>query len=1324
MLEWSGPAFDPELIGNRLLHEIFENQTDRGPQRTALWCNGQTMTYAQLEQAANRLARHLRSRGVGPGSLVSILLPRSMDVSVAMLAVLKSGAAYVPLDPDYPADRISYILSDCHVHSVLTTSALAGRLDDAAGAVLLDAHAADIARQPATRLSREETDTQPNDLCYVIYTSGSTGRPKGVQIEHRSAVNLVGAERLIFSVSPDDRVYQGFSVAFDAAVEEFWLAWASGATLVVATADMVRAGPSLPAMLTAAGVTVLSCVPTLLSMMEDDIPSVRLLILGGEVCPPDLVRRWHRPGRRLVNTYGPTEATVIATYGDCSPDRPVTIGRPAPNYRIFILGADMQPVAVGAVGELHIGGVSLARGYLGRPDLTAEKFVDDPFDPDALGGRLYKTGDLARFNVEGEIEFVGRADGQVKIRGFRVELSEIESVLMQCPEVLSAAVTVRQEIAGIQQLVGYVVPRGGATIDDDRLRQWLSAGLPTYMVPALFETLTELPTLPCGKVDRKRLPAPRPRAAKTIERKHAPGSVFEEKITSLWERLFQPLSVSPDDDFFLDLGGHSLLAAAMVSELRKDADFCDLSVSDVYSFPNVRALAAEFQSRRKVAARATSDATPEAWRPRRWAHAVCSIAQTAALYLVVGIYAVQWLAPYLTYCWLIDNDFDVVVAAGASLGTLLALYPAALLLSIVIKWTLLGRFKVGEYPLWGWYFFRWWFLTRILDAIPLDYLSGTPLLNLYYRLMGAKIGERVYFGTDAVGAFDLLSIGDDTSIGLEASLLGYTIEDGKLKIGPIAIGQRCYVGSRTMLARNAAMEDDSSLEDLSMLAAGCRLPRGEHWAGSPARPLDAVQSRAAAGEPVVPVHASRLCRALHGALYAIGVLLLPAVYLAAVFPGLMLLTFLGQTYEGYWYILAAPLVAVSFVVLLCLEIAAAKWLLLGRVRPGRYALESGFHLRKWFVDQLMDISLDMLGPLYSTLYLTPWYRLLGAKVGKNAEISTACATSPDLLTLGDGSFIADCVSLGVSRVDRGTITIAPTRVGRQAFVGNSALVPGGAIIGDDALIGVLSTVPLTKPGAEQPSTSWLGSPAIFLPQRQTSTTFSAESTYRPTRRLYLLRLFIEYFRVTLPATVFVVLTCLLIGAVTWLRQEMPTAAAVALFPLPYLVCGLAAALIVVAAKWILMGRYRPTEKPLWSAFVWRTELLIALHENLANPFLVESLAGTTWLCWFFRMMGCKVGRRVYMETTQLTEFDLITIGDDAMLNLECTLQTHLFEDRVMKMSTIDVGARSSVGSGSVVLYDSRIEEGAALHELSLVMKGESLPAGTRWEGTPARPAAK
>ena len=375
------------------------------------------MTYGELERRANQLARFLRSRGVQRGDLVGLWVERSMDAYVALLGILKAGAAYVPLDPDYPVERVRFILSDCRARALVTSTAFAvgpravparstqddkkcqdnregegplragtargpaepdPALDSGAfnGQVLaLDQLQPEIAAQAGDRLRRAETGTTPEDLCYVIYTSGTTGRPKGVEIEHRSACHLVRAEGKLFQVGPSDRVYQGFSLAFDASVEEMWLAFFAGAALVVGTREMVRSGAALSGMLTEAAVTVLSCVPTLLAMMDEDIPAVRLLILGGEACPPDLVRRWWRPGRRVFNTYGPTEATVIATCAECHPDEPVTIGQPVPNYLACVLDEQLQPVPAGVAGELCLGGIGLARGYLGQPELTREKFI-------------------------------------------------------------------------------------------------------------------------------------------------------------------------------------------------------------------------------------------------------------------------------------------------------------------------------------------------------------------------------------------------------------------------------------------------------------------------------------------------------------------------------------------------------------------------------------------------------------------------------------------------------------------------------------------------------------------------------------------------------------------------------------------------------------------------------------------------------------------------------------------------------------------------------------------------------------------------------------
>ncbi len=1310
------------------------------------------MTYGELERRANQLARFLRNLGVRRGDCIELWVERSLDAYVALLSILKAGAAYVPLDPDYPAERAGFILSDCHACVLVTTSELAAKVgqaprpsppvgtsaahdDSFSGKVIaLDELQAEIAAVAGDRLSRADTGLTPKDLCYVIYTSGTTGKPKGVEIEHGSAAHLVRAEGKLFQVQPPDRVYQGFSLAFDASVEEIWLAFFAGATLVVGTQEMARSGAALSRKLAEAGVTVLSCVPTLLAMMDEDVPTVRLLILGGETCPPDLVKRWGRPGRRVFNTYGPTEATVIATCAECHPDKPVTIGQPVPNYLACILDEGLRPVLLGVAGELCLGGIGLARGYLGRPELTREKFISLVADGGAQ--RFYRTGDLARWTPDGQLEFLGRIDTQVKIRGFRVELGEIEAVLLECPGVQAAAVALHGDGPATQQLVAHIVPQPATPLDMQTIRASMRARLPAYMIPALVETLPQLPTLASGKVDRNRLPTPRTRPAEERGDLVPPRTVLEKQIVPVWEKLFAPTRVSVQDDFFLDLGGHSLLAARMVSELRKSPPFRHLSVLDVYEHPTAEKLAARCEQRQSpdpVGTHSTASLKSPPKSGTRWnaslpaevpfrRHFLCGAAQLISLFFILSFFALQWLAPYLTYTVLIEEDYDFLPAVLGSFASLIVLYPMMLTIPIVVKWVVIGRYRPGAYPLWGTYYFRWWFTTTIEAAVPVGYLTGTPLFNIYLRLMGAKIGPNVHLASDAFAIYDLLSIGEDSSINADSTLLGYTIEDGQLKIGPITIGRRCFVGARATVGGNAVMEDDSALEDLSLLPCGGIIPRGETWQGSPARRTEQASRlppQPAAAESARPAASRRFA---FGILHAIGLLTFPVLVVSALFPGIVLMNKLNYLDPYYWYLLLAPLVGLSFIALLALEIAVVKWLLLGKVKPGRYPLHSFYYLRKWFVDQTLDLSLDILGPLYASVYLTPWYRLLGAKLGYGAEVSTASFISPDLLSIGEESFIADSVSLGAPRVRNGAMTLGRNHIGKRSFIGNSAMLPPDTVIGDSVLIGCLSAPPPDPADALGEGTTWMGSPPFLLPQRQKSAPFPEETTFNPTTKLRVLRATIEFVRVITPSTCFIILLSLLFSALLLLHDYFNLLETLLFFPFLYLGCAIAATALTLVAKWVLVWRYQPAEKPLWSTFVWRNELLNALHEHLAEPFLVGALTGTPFVCWYFRLLGARIGRRVYMETTDLSEFDLVRVGDQAALNADCTIQTHLFEDRVMKMSTIDIAPRGKVGAGSLVLYDTRLEEGAALGDLSLLMKGETLPAWTRWEGIPARPA--
>jgi len=1284
------------------LTDLFEAAAALHGERPALEGEGLRLTYRDLDAASSRLARLLAERGAGPGVHVGILLPRSPAMIIAVLAVLKAGAAYVPLDPEYPPGRVEAILGDAGARLLVSDLGLSSRIGLGPwDLVLPDREGPALDALPCQPVPQR---AGPGDPCYAIFTSGSTGRPKGVSVSHRAACNLVRAEGWIFGVEPEDRVYQGFSLAFDASVEEIWLAFHAGACLVVADAMTARSGPLLPAWLREKGITVLSTVPTVLGTFREDVSGLGLLIVGGEACPPDLAARW-APGRRMVNTYGPTEATVIATWTDLEPGGPVTIGRAIPNLRALVLDEALHPVPPGEEGELCLAGAGLALGYLGRPDLTAERF---PTLPDGL--RVYRTGDRVREEPGGDLAFLGRMDAQVKLRGFRIELGEVEAALRLQEGVLEAAAAVHP-LGGAEALVGYVVPRPGAAPADGALRQGLRALLPPYMVPSRIVTLEALPLLPSGKLDRGALPPPPGEATETEVNPGAFATETEAALAAAWARAFHR-PVGPDDDFFTDLGGHSLLAAVMVSALRARPGFGGLSVPDVYAFPTVRALAAELD-RREPAAAPQPSAPPLPGRGRRWR---CHAAQFAGLYPLLAHFGLQWLAPYLTYSWLIDHDWDRIPSLAAALGVVLVLSPAMFILSIAAKWILLGRVRPGEHRLWGFYHWRWWLATRIQAATPTGYLVGTPWMRLYLRLMGARIGPHAHFASDSITGFDLVAVGADTCIGVDARLEAHVVEDGVLRLGEIRIGSRCCVGARAVVSPGASMGDDSELGDLGLLPGGAALPAGERWSGSPARPDPGPLP--ARGEPDRP---GRARIAAMAAAQGVAAFLVPVTYLLAILPGMLFLNELWIRIPGFFgYLWAVPLAALSYVVLLALVILAVKRLVLPRARPGTYGLHSLTYLRKWFVDQLLEVSLDLLGPLYATLYLNPWYRALGARIGRRAEISTAGAASPDLLEIGEETFIADAVSLGTPRYDRGRVTLAPTRVGRRAFVGNSASVPGGTALGDLALVGVLSAPPRDPADAARVDASWLGNPPIFLPRRARAEGFREEETFRPSRSLVARRLAIEYFRVTLPATGYALLTCLLLTTLTVLEERLGLARTAALFPLLYLAAGLGACAFAVAAKWILMGRYRPGEKPLWCGFVWRTELVTALHENLAVPWLMALAQGTPLVPLYFRALGARVGPGAHMETTWLTEWDLVEIGAGACLGPDCTIQTHLFEDRVMKMSSVHIGAGCAVGADAVVLYDTRMEAGSRLGGLSLLMKGEELPAGTVWQGSPAR----
>lgn len=1316
---WPAPPYQRD----ELLHELFGRTAARMPNNIAVrlaepdpeTSRRSHLTYDELRCRASRFARHLRAKGVGRGDRVVICLPRGIDQYMAVLGVLEAGAAYVPVDWSIPQERVDYIVEEGAARAVITVTdrvaAFAG-----ADAVVVDvlADLGDIAAYDPIPLTRAETGADPEDIAYLIYTSGSTGRPKGVMIRHRNAAYQVRAEASILGVQADDVVFAGASLAFDISVEEMWAAFFTGATLLVSSEGLIKAGPDLALALNAHGVTVWSLVPSLLAVIDHPMPKLRLLITGGEAISPELARRWVRPGLRVLNTYGPTETTVACTWSELLPGRPVTIGTPIPGFTAWVVDEAFEPVAPGVEGELVIGGPGVGAGYLNQPELTAAKFVETPFAVRGGGReRVYRSGDLVRVNADGDIEFLGRIDTQVKIRGYRVELGEIESVLAEDASVAQAVVNLYPEDDGSEVLVAFLTPRlAGGEVDLDRVRANAELKLPAYMRPMAYEVRAALPTLISGKVNRKALEKPRRLeiAQRAIE---PPRTPLEAKLVEVWKQVFAPTPVGVTDDFFEDLGGHSLRAARMVSIARTDPALVSLSIQDLYAAPTVRALAERFADARGTT-RVEEPFHPIPQRRRT----LCTIAQAVALIPIFAFAGVQWIFPYLAYASLATPDpssrIPALLVAGAAF---VVLPPLMILLSVAVKWIVIGRYKPGDYPLWGSYYFRWWLVRRFLAVMPTQFLAGTPLMALYYRLLGAKIGRDAFLAMDQIDAPDLVSIGADAIISDGALFATTSIERGLLRIGRNDVGDRAFVGTMAVIGRNATLGAGAVLEDLSAIPAGEHVPDGEVWSGSPALRRGMAQGRA------LPPRPSLLRRTLVTLGLMVAAPLLPLAAVLPIAPGLLGLIEIDWATGGYSYVLLSPVLALIYVLLMCTLTVTAKWLLLGRVKPGVYSIWSNFYVRYWFVKQLGELALDLLHPIYATLYVRPWYRALGAKIGERAEVSTATSVVPDLIDIGAESFIADGVVFGAARAEPGAIRLERTRIGRRSFIGNSGLLPTGADIGDEVLIGVLSKPPEDAAMALETGSTWFGSPAIRLPHRQVVAVFDEGARFRPSKRLIATRLAIEYIRITLSLTVFIAMFSAMLTVVGDLSDLDNGALWIALaFPFLYLGFALGAGGFVLALKWAVMGRYKPLTKPLWSAFVWRTELVTSTYENLAVPLLLDALRGTPFLNIYLRLLGCKIGKRVFTDTTDITEYDLVRVGDDAALNENAGIQTHLFEDRVMKVSGVDIGARTTLGSLAITLYDSVMEDDSQLGDLSVLMKGETLPAGTAWEGSPAQPA--
>jgi non-ribosomal peptide synthetase-like protein len=1316
-----GPV-SPDLLRDEVLADLLEASAASTPDQIALIFGDRQLSYFELNSQADVVASNLIAAGVVVGDIVGLWLPRGIELLVMQAGIAKSGAAWLPFDADTPADRVAVCLVDASARGLVSCSQLIQETAVAGAPVWTVEVLSSI-----PNVLRRRSGVGRNEPAYVIYTSGSTGKPKGIVVNQGSICHFLRSENAVLGIRHEDRVYQGFSVAFDMSFEEIWISYLVGATLWIAPKSLASDPEELPRALQAQNITVIHAVPTLLALFAQDVPSLRLINLGGEMCPAGLVDRWATLERQVFNTYGPTEATVSASLARLVPNETVTIGTPLPNYGLLVIDPStdvgLTLLDRGITGELCIIGPGVAAGYLGRPDLTDEKFLVNPWSTGEHDTRLYRTGDLARIEANGQVMCLGRTDDQVKIRGFRVELGEIEGALAAQPGVGTVAVILRQE-DGLDQLIAFIVPEGVAGISAATLRTALASTLPAYMIPGFFEELAKMPRLASGKIDRKTLKSQvLAVSASDSAASDTPSNPAEDVLFAALRKLFPGQALYRSSDFFADLGGHSLFAARLASALRSDSRFTHVTVRDIYQNRTIGRIADAIGALHAVPERVSMEwPLPPAWK--RW---VCGAGQAIAVPVLVAMRMGQWMAPFFAFHFYTGDPGDSI---GRAIGISVAVFLLATILEFGVallgKRLIAGRLEPGSYPLWGLTYYRWWLSDRLVESAPTYMLSGSPLYVWWLRALGANIGDHVQVGSMTLRCPELLTIEDGVSIGNAVCLENVRVEQGRLHIGTIHLERDSCVGSYAVVEGNTRIGKFGHLEGQSSLSSGQHLPAYRVWTGSPA--VD-IGSFSPIDNPLRPT-STRVRRVSESIFFVVALLVISALFFMPAFPSFVLIDWLDDADRFPWlkgtatyvqlmkyFLLAFP---ASAVLIVCTALVSSGIrLCLPRMRPGTWPVHSNVYCAKWLIGQIQESSLNVLHGIFATMYASTWFRLLGAKVGRSAEISSAIGVVPDLLTLGDDTFIADAVMLGDDKIDGGWMTLRNTVISKRSFVGNGAFVPDGTTLPENVLIGVHSKAP--DSAQIRPGDTWLGSPAINLPAREQTSGFPESLTFRPSNLRRLGRALVEAFRIIAPHAIMTSV------GYTIVLDLMPAAGAgrwgAVLWDLTVIgmLYGLGSFVFVAALKWVFVFRYKTRTIPMWTPFVWVSEAVTNLYEGIAVPNFLRYLRGTPWLPLAMNLLGCHIGRGVYLDTTDITEFDCVYIGDHSELNAMVCPQTHLFEDRVMKIDAVHIGSRVYVGPRTTVLYSAVVGDGARLGPLTLVMKGENIPGATRWSGCPAAP---
>jgi non-ribosomal peptide synthetase-like protein len=1317
------------------LHHLFEDRCDElarlgKAQHAAIQYPDATFTYDELDRRANRLARYLLAEGLQSDDIVGLLFDKSIHCYVSLLAVLKINVAYVPLDPGFPPVRVGYIVGDAGARAILTLSIYREQLRDLRTPLIcLDLVESALEAQPDGRLGPDEAGMPESELCYIVYTSGSTGRPKGVPVKHASICNFVRVAAEVYGYCSDDRVYQGLTIAFDFSVEEIWVPLVAGATLIPNWTRSSLVGADLWSFLKSARVSGLCCVPTLLATIEEDLPDLRLLIVSGEACPQALVERWHGHGRTILNAYGPTETTVTATIAALQPDEPVTIGAPLPTYSVVILAPGKNRLlARGEIGEICIGGIGVAEGYLGREDLTRAAFIKDFLDlPNNPFRRIYRTGDLGAVNERDQIEYFGRIDTQVKIRGYRIELAEIDSVIMQLPQVAQAVVdTFEPEPGAIELVAYYTLIEGSDDPGPDAIARRLRTLLPSYMVPAFYERLAALPMLPSDKVDRKALPRPSARRPQMSSRAYAaPAGPVEDAIAGLLAELLKMEQVSVEDHFFDDLGASSLLMAQLGARIRRQLEMTNLSMREMYLYPTVRQLSAHLQS------------CPQRQRPLRRDRAKhvasdfdyyrCGLLQ---LLVFFGVTYMLWKVVFEAYGWALRAETDLVayeraiVCSTAFLGVFAGLPIAA-------KWLLIGRWKEEEFPVWSLRYFRFWLVKSLIRLNPMVMFVGTPIYNAYLRALGAKVSWNALILAQSVPVCtDLLTVSDGAIVRRYCVFSGYRAESNRIKTGTVTLGRNTFVGDGTVLDIDTVMEDGSQLGHSSTLHAGQRLAAGRRYHGTPVQETETNYERLTRGRH--PGIVRKLT-------YSLALLAVPLLVWGPL-PVLVVHHFFGPEKDNLSEAARAifrPQMAtwiVAFDIVFYTSVIFLGFLLLGLainlivprllsrfIQPGKCYPLYGIHYYLYSVIFMTSNSVFFNRLFGDSSFIVYYLQALGYRCTDRIQTGSNFGLEqrhgmPSLCRFGDGTMVSDGLQVLNTDFSVATFRVTETTVGAASFLGNTMFYPSGARVGDNCLLATKVMVPIDGPLQE--NTGLLGSPCFTIPR-----SVRRDECFDANKDPGILRKRLKKKNASN------LLTMLLFLTSDWFLFSLAGLVLhYVLFDLhvfsPYGFALSTMLMLVIAFGCLtlferMVLRFRPLHPLLCSIYdedYWRHERFwkLSLHEPI---FLLN---GTPFKNLVWRALGVHIGKKVFDDGAVIPERTLTTIGDFCTLDEGSVLQGHSLEDGIFKRDHLVIGEGCTIGAKAFVHYGVVMGPETALEPNAFLMKGERPMARSVWAGNPAR----